>query len=72
MRVGCCCECFALVDFVDFVKKTFMEKDQHIVEPEEEKSLNFIEQIIEKEIAEGKNGGKVHTRFPPEPTDYLQ
>ena len=71
MRVGCCCECFALVDFVDFVKKTFMEKDQHIVEPEEEKSLNFIEQIIEKEIAEGKNGGKVHTRFPPEPNGYL-
>lgn len=38
-----------------------------IVEPEEGKTLNFIEQIIEEEIAAGKNGGKVHTRFPPEP-----
>ena len=35
-----------------------------IVEPEEGKTLNFIEQIIEEEIAAGKNGGKVHTRFP--------
>ena len=34
-----------------------------IVEPEEGKTLNFIEQIIEEEIAAGKNGGKVHTRF---------
>ena len=29
-----------------------------IVEPEEGKTLNFIEQIIEEEIAAGKNGGK--------------
>ncbi|MCP5463003.1 MAG: glutamine--tRNA ligase/YqeY domain fusion protein [bacterium] len=32
---------------------------------------NFIETIIEKDIADNKNGGRVHTRFPPEPNGYL-
>ena len=32
----------------------------------EKKSLNFIEQAVEKDLKEGKNGGKVQTRFPPE------
>lgn len=35
------------------------------------KSLNFIEQIVEKDLAEGKNNNKVQTRFPPEPNGYL-
>jgi len=38
---------------------------------EEARRLNFIEQIIEKDIAAGKNAGRVHTRFPPEPNGYL-
>jgi len=37
----------------------------------EKKSLNFIEQAIESDIKEGKNAGKIQTRFPPEPNGYL-
>ncbi|MBL7785819.1 MAG: glutamine--tRNA ligase/YqeY domain fusion protein [Chitinophagales bacterium] len=34
-------------------------------------SLNFIEQIIEEDIKNDKHGGRVHTRFPPEPNGYI-
>ena len=33
--------------------------------------LNFIEQIVQDDLRSGKWGGRVHTRFPPEPNGYL-
>jgi glutaminyl-tRNA synthetase len=38
---------------------------------EEKKSISFVEQLIEEDLAAGKNGKRIQTRFPPEPNGYL-
>lgn len=40
-------------------------------ENEEKKSLSFVEQIVRDDLEAGKNGGRMQTRFPPEPNGYL-
>jgi glutaminyl-tRNA synthetase len=39
--------------------------------PSESTPSHFIRNIIREDLKEGKNGGRVHTRFPPEPNGYL-
>ncbi len=41
------------------------------IKEEEKRSLNFIEQIVEKDLLTERNGKRVQTRFPPEPNGYL-
>ena len=42
-----------------------------INEGEEKKSLNFVQQLVAEDLKAGKNGGRLNTRFPPEPNGYL-
>jgi glutaminyl-tRNA synthetase len=44
---------------------------ENVLTEEKKKSLNFIEQMVENDLAEGRNNDRIQTRFPPEPNGYL-
>lgn len=48
-----------------------MTEEKTTTENEEKKSISFVEQIVENDLAEGKNGKHIQTRFPPEPNGYI-
>ncbi len=48
-----------------------MTEEKNLTENEEKKSLSFVEQMVEGDLAAGKNGGRIQTRFPPEPNGYI-
>ncbi|MDE6086482.1 MAG: glutamine--tRNA ligase/YqeY domain fusion protein [Muribaculaceae bacterium] len=48
-----------------------MAQNETIEPQEESKGLNFVEQIVADDLKAGKNGGRLNTRFPPEPNGYL-
>ena len=45
--------------------------ENEMEESKEKKGLNFVEQIVYDDLQAGKNGGRLNTRFPPEPNGYL-
>jgi len=48
-----------------------MRENETAMPAEEKKSISFVEQFVEEDLAEGKNNGRIQTRFPPEPNGHL-
>ena len=48
----------------------YME-EKNMNNSEEKKSLSFVEQFVKEDLEAGKNGGRLQTRFPPEPNGYI-
>ena len=46
-------------------------EEKNIAANEEKKSLSFVEQFVKEDLEAGKNGGRIQTRFPPEPNGYI-
>ena len=45
--------------------------ENNVMENEEKRSLSFVEQFVKEDLEAGKNGGRLQTRFPPEPNGYI-
>ena len=46
-------------------------EEKNVAASEEKKSLSFVEQFVKEDLEAGKNGGRIQTRFPPEPNGYI-
>ena len=46
-------------------------EEKIMTENEEKRSLSFVEQFVKEDLEAGKNGGRLQTRFPPEPNGYI-
>ena len=60
----------ACTNFARKLRSACMNNNDVAIE-DNKKSLNFIEQMVEKDLVEGINQGRIQTRFPPEPNGYL-
>ena len=52
-------------------EKTIMENGEKRTENTVSQSLSFVEQFVKEDMEAGKNGGRLQTRFPPEPNGYI-